>query len=96
MKKFLFISLLAMMTISARAQYTNYGLFNGGHQDAPFGLVLGYVNKGWSTDFGSYTWHENLWGEKDKKLPYFPINERTEEQGLRCRMAVRLKGLMRS
>jgi len=35
-------------------------------------------------------------GEKDKKLPYFPINERTEEQGLRCRMAVRLKGLMRS
>ena len=68
MKKFLFISLLAMMTVSARAQYTNYGLFNGGHQDAPFGLVLGYVNKGWSTDFGSYTWHENLWGEKDKKL----------------------------
>lgn len=35
-------------------------------------------------------------GEKDKILPYFPVNERTEEQGLICRMAVRLKGLMRS
>lgn len=43
-------------------------LFKGGHEDAPFSLSIGYVNKEWLTDFGSYTWHENLWGQEGKRL----------------------------
>lgn len=35
-------------------------------------------------------------GEKGEMMQFFPIYERAEEQRLKCRMAIRLKGLMRS
>lgn len=43
-------------------------LFNGGHIDAPLGFSLGYVNKDWRTNFGSRVFHENFWGQEDKRL----------------------------
>lgn len=43
-------------------------LFTGSHQDAPLNVSIGYVNKGWVTDFGDYTWRENMWGQEGKKL----------------------------
>jgi len=52
---------------------TTTTLFNGGHNDAPFGLQVGYVNKDWVTDFGNYTWHENLWGQKNKRVHGFQL-----------------------
>ena len=70
MKKIILAGLFALASINASAQGA---LFSGGHKEAPFGLVLGYVNKDWSTDFGSYTWRENLWGQKNKKLHGFQL-----------------------
>lgn len=43
-------------------------LFNGGHIDAPLGFSIGYVNKDWRTNFGSRVFHENFWGQEDKRL----------------------------
>lgn len=43
-------------------------LWNGGHEDCDWAFTIGYVNKSWDTDFGSYKWHENLWGEEGKLL----------------------------
>lgn len=43
-------------------------LFRGKHDDVICALSIGYVNKYWSTDFGSYTWRENFWGEEGKRL----------------------------
>lgn len=43
-------------------------LFSGEHRDAPVTFGIGYVNKYWSTDFGDYTWRENFWGERNKRL----------------------------
>lgn len=56
---------------SKKGEYSNYrqgNLFNGGHKDVAYGLVIGYVNKAWNTDFGSYKWKENIWGEEGKRL----------------------------
>ena len=39
------------------------------HEDAKWGVAMGYVSKDWRTDFGSgYTYKENLWGEEDKRF----------------------------
>lgn len=48
-------------------------LFNGGHEDSPLEFTVGYVNKSWSTNFGNYSWNENLWGERDKRLHGFQV-----------------------
>ena len=71
MKRFLSLLTLALaFCISANAQTT---YFNGGHQDAPLGFVLGYVNKYWSTDMNGSTIKENLWGQEDKRLHGFQM-----------------------
>lgn len=71
MKRFLSLLTLALaFSISANAQTT---YFNGGHQDAPLGFVLGYVNKYWSTDMNGSTIKENLWGQEDKRLHGFQM-----------------------
>lgn len=51
---------------SARAQMLN--LFNGGHEDAPLSVSIGYVNKDWVTTFEDGDYHENLWGEEGRHL----------------------------
>ena len=57
------------VTRSSYGRYNNpTTLFNGGHEDAPYGLVIGYVNKTWNTDFGNYVWKENIWGQEGKRL----------------------------
>ena len=43
-------------------------LFRGKHIEAPFGVTVGYVNKEWSTDFGNRVYHENMWGQENKRL----------------------------
>ena len=48
--------------------YSFVDLFRGAHEDAPWGIQIGYVNKAWTTDFGDYTWSENLWGDHNKRL----------------------------
>lgn len=58
---------------NTRPQNNTTNLFNGGHQDAPLGFVLGYINKNWQTDFDGKTYKENLWGEENKRLHGFQL-----------------------
>jgi hypothetical protein len=46
-------------------------LFYGGHSDPIATLVLGYVNKDWTTDFGDHVFHENIWGQEGKRIHGF-------------------------
>lgn len=47
-------------------------LYNGGHEDAYWGLVVGYVNKAYNSEYetsgGTFKQSENLFGEKNKRL----------------------------
>lgn len=66
----LFVLLFSQWCVGIQAQTS---LFNGGHEDAPFGLTLGYVNKGWRTNMGGTVVRENLWGDKNKLMHGFQI-----------------------
>lgn len=48
-------------------------LYNGGHEEAPWGFTLGYVNKYWTTDIEGTTVNENLWGQEGKRLHGFQM-----------------------
>ena len=75
--------LIVMMMTAVQASAQTYDLFNGGHEDAPIGFTVGYVNKTWRTNFDDGVYHENPWGEENKRLhgmqfgvvfqPCFPI-----------------------
>ncbi|MBQ9362096.1 MAG: hypothetical protein IJT97_01615 [Bacteroidaceae bacterium] len=58
---------LAWMVITTCFTHAQ-NLFNGGHDDAPFGFTMGYVNKDWRTDLDGQVIHENLWGEQNKRM----------------------------
>ena len=72
-----------MMMTAVQASAQTYDLFNGGHEDAPIGFTVGYVNKTWRTNFDDGVFHENPWGDENKRLhgmqfgvvyqPCFPI-----------------------
>ena len=67
------ISPIAVWAESSEESNTPYNrrwtdLLKGSHYDAPFGVAIGYVNKGWSTDFGNRVYNENMWGEENKRL----------------------------
>ena len=64
--KIILVSLLLLgYARSLDAQTT---LFNGKHQDAPYGFTVGYVSKDWRTNIGGHVIHENLWGEENKRM----------------------------
>ena len=75
--------LIVMMMTAVQASAQTYDLFNGGHEDAPIGFTVGYVNKTWRTNFDDGVFHENPWGDENKRLhgmqfgvvyqPCFPI-----------------------
>lgn len=79
--KLLLFLAAALLSCNVYAQYGAYngyapqrrGLLNGGHEDAPLSLTIGYVNKDWETDFDGDIYKENLWGEPDKHLHGFQI-----------------------
>lgn len=47
---------------------SGYTLWNGGHNDAFWGIQMGYVNKQWTTETDQGTLKENLFGEANKRL----------------------------
>ena len=57
-----------LLFLLAHSLYAQSGLFRGGHEDTPIGITLGYVSKDWRTDLGDRIYHENLWGQEDKRL----------------------------
>ena len=64
-----FNTLIIMMLLgisAASAQGTT--LWNGGHEDAPWGFDINLVTKDWRTNVGERIIHENLWGEANKRM----------------------------
>ena len=70
MKRLFFMAIISCFAVTVSAQTT---LFNGGHEDAPWGFSLGYVNKYWTTDIDGQRINENLWGEEGKRLHGFQM-----------------------
>lgn len=58
----LWLSVLALLPSTANAQSYSASY----NQDYTF--YIGYLNKDWVTEEGGKTYHENFWGEPDKRL----------------------------
>lgn len=55
-------------TLSYPELASGHTIWNGGHNDAFWGIQLGYINKQWVTETDEGTIKENLFGEPNKRL----------------------------